>query len=330
MRPFSYERASDAEGAAGATGKTGAFIAGGTNLVDLMKLGVETPDRLVDITRVDLGSIEDTADGGLRIGALVTNTELAVHPRVRSDYPVLSAALLSGATQQLRNKATTGGNFLQRTRCFYFYDTHHGCNKREPGSGCPAMDGANRMHAILGASDRCIATHPSDMAVAMVALGAKLETLRGGGATRSIEADDLHVLPGQTPHIEHCLEAGELIRHVLLPPPPEGRQVYRKARDRASYAFALVSVAAIVEVRGGRVHGARIALGGVAPKPWRARHVEAALTGSPVTREAFHEAAATELRGAQGHGGNDFKIALATRLITSAALEAAGIEGEAS
>ncbi|ACY16895.1 FAD binding domain-containing protein [Haliangium ochraceum] len=326
MKPFEYERASDERGAASRVGEGGAFIAGGTNLVDLMKHGIETPERLVDISRLPLAEIEDTDDGGLRIGAQVSNTALASDARVRERYPVLSRALLSGATQQLRNKASTGGNFLQRTRCYYFYETTLPCNKRAPGSGCAAIGGHNRIHAILGASEHCIAVHPSDMAVAMVALGAQLDTVAPGGACRRIAAEALHRLPGSTPEREHVLAPGEMITHVTLPPPPPGRQVYRKARDRASYAFALVSAAVVLAVENQRVSQVRVALGGVAAKPWRASALEGALRGQAATREAFAEAAARELAPARGAGHNDFKIPLAQRVIASALAEAAGLE----
>ena len=326
MRPFTYERATSGDEATERCAEGAAYIAGGTNLVDLLKHGIETPQRLVDISRLPLAAIEESDDGGLRIGAQVTNTALASDPRVRERYPV-SKALLSGATQQLRNKASTGGNFLQRTRCYYFYDTARRCNKREPGSGCDAMDGFNRIHAILGGSEHCIATHPSDMAVAMVALDAVLETRKRDGSTRRIAAEELHRLPGDTPHREHVLEAGEMITHVHLPAPLDGaRHVYRKARDRASYAFALVSVAAVLAVDGGKVKEVRLALGGVAPKPWRARAAEEALKGAEVNEDAFRAAARAELKSARGHGHNDFKIPLAERLIASALGEAAGLE----
>jgi len=327
MKPFTYERATDATAAAARVAEGGSFIAGGTNLVDLMKHGIERPEHLVDVTRLPLAEIEDTEAGGLKIGAQVTNTALAADARVRERWSVLSQALLAGATQQLRNKASTGGNFLQRTRCYYFYDPARACNKREPGRGCAALEGYNRIHAILGASEHCIATHPSDMAVAMVALGARLHLRAPSGSQRTIEAEALHRLPGDTPHVEHQLSPGELIEHVELPAPPPGRQVYRKVRDRASYAFALVSVAAVVEVDEGRVKSARVALGGVAAKPWRAQQVEQALRDQPATRETFAAAAAAELAAAEGRGHNDFKIPLARRVIASVLAEAAGLEG---
>jgi len=325
MKRFEYERASDPASAASRVAQGGTFIAGGTNLVDLMKHGIETPRRLVDISRLPR-TIEPTDDGGLRIGASVTNTELAVDERVRQGWPLLSAALLSGATVQLRNKATTGGNLLQRTRCYYFYDTARACNKRQPGSGCDALEGYNRIHAILGGSEHCIATHPSDMSVAMAALGARLETLRPDGRRRRLPVEDLHRLPGDTPHLEHVLEPGELIESVWLPPSPPPRQVYRKTRDRASYAFALVSVGVALSLEHGRVTAVRIALGGVAPKPWRARAAEDSLEGRRGTIDDFRDAARAELRSAKGRGHNDFKIVLAQRLIASALAEAAGFE----
>ncbi|MGQ0697710.1 MAG: FAD binding domain-containing protein [Panacagrimonas sp.] len=306
MKPFSYERASDPAQAARAVAEhPGAkFIAGGTNLLDLMKLEIETPTHLVDISRLDFGSIEER-DGGLRIGAQVLNSVLAADRRVREQYPVLAQALLAGASGQLRNKATTGGNLLQRARCPYFYDGTQACNRRRPGSGCAAIGGYNRMHAILGASDRCIAVHPSDMAVAMSVLNATVETVSADGSERIFSIGELYPLRNDKPEIETTLTPGELITAVSLPAPPEGRQAYRKVRDRASYAFALVSVA---------VAGERIALGGVAHKPWRASKAEAALAGGarPV------EAAKAELQAALGHGRNDFKRVLVERTLTAA------------
>jgi xanthine dehydrogenase YagS FAD-binding subunit len=275
MKSFSYERAhSPAEAAAAAARIAGAkFIAGGTNLLDLMKLEIETPTHLIDVNGLALDQIETTPDGGLRIGALVRNTDLAADPRVRRDYGLLARALLAGASGQLRNKATTAGNLLQRTRCPYFYDTNQPCNKRQPGSGCAAIEGFSRQHAVVGVSEACIATHPSDMAVAMRALDATIETVRPDGTTRSIPIAELHRLPGDTPHIETTLAPGELITAVTLPKPVGGRHVYRKVRDRASYAFALVSIGAIVHRDG----TGRVALGGVAHKPWRVAAAEAEL-----------------------------------------------------
>ncbi|RYG39010.1 MAG: xanthine dehydrogenase family protein subunit M, partial [Burkholderiales bacterium] len=267
MKPFSYQRASTpAEAAATAKQVPGSrFIAGGTNLLDLMKLQIETPPHLIDVNALGLDKIEDTPEGGVRIGALVSNTTLASHQRVRSDYEVLSRALLAGASGQLRNKATTAGNLLQRTRCPYFYDTNMACNKRRPGSGCSALKGVSRQLGIVGVSDACIATHPSDMSVAMRALDATVETVDHTGATRSIPIADFHRLPGKTPHIETDLKAGELITSVTLPKPLGGKHIYHKVRDRSSYAFALVSVAAVIQPDG----SGRVAAGGVAPKPWR-------------------------------------------------------------
>ncbi len=308
MKPFSYARATSAEAQRNAR-----YLGGGTNLLDLMKLEIERPDRLVDVSRLDQ-TIEDV-DGGLKIGAAVTNSVLAADPRIRQRYPLLSSALLSGATQQLRNKATTGGNFLQRTRCHYFYDTARGCNKREPGSGCDALEGLNRQHAILGTSEHCIATHPSDMAVAMAALDAMIVTVRAGAQGREIAARDLHRLPGDTPQIDHVLEPGELITHVMLPANPPAFQAYRKVRDRASYAFALVSAAVALDLDAGRFKNVRIALGGVAHKPWRADKAEAMLEGKAPSLGLFAEAADAELVDARGHGQSKFKVPLTKRLI---------------
>ncbi|CTQ32664.1 FAD binding domain-containing protein [Jannaschia rubra] len=309
MTPFDYDRATEVTQAIDA----GRIIAGGTNLLDLMKLGVETPDRLTDINRLDLKTIEEH-QGGLRIGALVSNSDLAADARVRRDWPVLSRALLSGASGQLRNMATTGGNLLQRTRCYYFQDVSSPCNKRDPGSGCAAMGGATRLHAILGGSEHCIATHPSDMAVAMQALDASVE-IEGRDGARTVPLSRFYLLPGDRPDIETELEPGELITAVTLPPPPPGRQTYRKVRDRASYAFALVSVAGIVAMEDGRIAQAALAFGGVAPRPWRDPEVETALAGREPTAETFDAAADILLRDAEGHGGNDFKIPLLRRTL---------------
>jgi xanthine dehydrogenase YagS FAD-binding subunit len=326
MKPFRYERASAVASACVSAAEPAAkFIAGGTNLIDLMKLQIETPARLVDIGQLPLADIEETADGGLRIGALVTNSALASDLRVRRRYPLLSRAILAGASTQLRNKATTGGNLLQRTRCPYFYDTTKPCNKRAPGSGCAALAGLNRMNAVLGVSDDCIAAHPSDMAVAMTALDAQVETVAPDGTTRTIPIDALYRAPGDTPHIETVLAPGELIWSVLLPPPPPGRQVYRKVRDRASFAFALVSVAVIVEREHDRVRAARVAFGGVSYKPWRSAEAEAALAGAAVTRSSFDAAGVAALRNARGYGHNDFKIPLARRTLRATLAEAAGL-----
>ncbi len=314
MKSFIYEKADTPEAAVRAT-TAARFIAGGTNLLDLMKLQVETPEKLVDISRLDLSAIEDRDDGGLTIGALVPNSDLAADPRIIARYEVLSRALLAGASGQLRNKATTGGNLLQRTRCYYFYDTGSRCNKRAPGSGCDAIGGENRILAVLGTSEQCIATHPSDMAVAMRALDAMIVTLKPDGDRRRISIHDLYRLPGDTPHIETILDEGELITHIELPRPPAGKQAYRKVRDRASYAFALVSVAAIVRVADGKVESASLAFGGLGPMPWRDAAVEAALVGREPTDHVFAAAADALVAPAKGHGSNDFKIPLARRTL---------------
>jgi xanthine dehydrogenase YagS FAD-binding subunit len=322
MKAFAYQRANSATQAAAAAVKPGAkIIAGGTNLLDLMKLQVETPSELVDINRLPLDKIEETSDGGLRIGALVRNSDLAADARVRQRYGVLSRALLAGASAQLRNKATTGGNLLQRTRCYYFYDVTKPCNKRNPGSGCAALAGFNRIHAVLGTSNECIASHPSDMAVAMRALDAKVETINHEGEAHVIPIAEFHRLPGKTPEIETSLKSGEIITAVTLPPPPPGVQVYRKVRDRASYAFALVSVAAIVDSAGGRIRSARLAFGGLAQKPWRVARAEAELTNASANTTTFNAAANAVLDGARGYGGNDFKLPLTRRTLHSVLAE---------
>ena len=326
MKPFRYERASGVTSACASAAKPAAkFIAGGTNLLDLMKLQIETPTHLVDIGLLPLAEIEETAEGGLRIGARVTNSALAADMRVRRRYPVLSQAILAGASTQLRNKATTGGNLLQRTRCAYFYDTTKPCNKRMPGSGCAALDGLNRMNAVIAVSDDCIAAHGSDMAVAMAVLDARVETVMANGATRTIPIDALYRPPGNTPHIETVLAPGELIRSVVLPPPPPGRQLYRKVRDRASFAFALVSVAVVVAREDDRVRAARVAFGGISYKPWRSAEAEAALIGATVTRASFDAAGRAALRNARGYGHNDFKIPLAVRTLRAALADATGV-----
>lgn len=323
MRPFDYIRPADPAAATRAgMPRDAAFIGGGTNLLDLMKLQVMTPGRLVDVNRLGLDKVEDTAEGGLRIGATVRNADLAGDARVRSRYGVLSRALLAGASAQLRNKATTAGNLLQRTRCVYFTDPDMPCNKRVPGSGCSALGGFNRVNAVVGTSEHCIASHPSDMAVAMRALDAVVETVQPDGKARRIALAELHRLPGDTPHVETVLEPGELILAVTLPPPPAGVQLYRKVRDRASYAFALVSVAAIIDVQGGKVHAACMAFGGLAPKPWRVERAEAALVGRAPDGAASHTAAELVLAGARGHGRNDFKISLTRRVIQAALAQA--------
>ncbi|MFD3492944.1 FAD binding domain-containing protein [Streptomyces sp. NPDC058690] len=324
MRSFTYERATDAQAAVAAVSRTGAkFISGGTNLLDLMKLDIEKPSHLVDISRLPLRDIEELPDGGLRIGAQAANSDVAADARVRTRYPVLSEALVAGASGQLRNKASTGGNLLQRTRCPYFYDTAAGCNKRDPGSGCSAIGGFNRIHALLGVSDSCIATHPSDMAVAMTALEAEIELLDTDGSVRRVAIADFYRLPGDTPHIETELHPGEMITSVLLPAPPAGRQIYRKVRDRASYEFALVSVAAVVSTDQGTISGARVAFGGVAHKPWRSIEAEAALTGRPATMVTYRAAAEAAMRDAVGQGHNDFKIELARRTLCRTLAQAA-------
>jgi xanthine dehydrogenase YagS FAD-binding subunit len=317
MKAFTYQRAGSTIDAAAAMTPGTKIIAGGTNLLDLMKLQIETPSNLVDINRLPLDKIEETADGGLRVGALVRNSDLAADPRVRKHYGVLSRALLAGASAQLRNKATTGGNLLQRTRCYYFYDITKPCNKRNPGSGCAALAGFNRIHAILGASEHCIATHPSDMAVAMRVLDANVETVNREGETKAIPIAEFYRLPGGTPEIETSLMPGEIITAVTLPPPPPGVQVYRKVRDRASYAFALVSVAAIVDSTQGRIRSARLAFGGLAHRPWRTAAAEQRLIDAPANTTTFNTAADAVLDGARGFGGNDFKIPLTRRTLNS-------------
>ncbi|MFE2225563.1 FAD binding domain-containing protein [Streptomyces kronopolitis] len=324
MRPFTYERPTDARTAVSAVSRSGAkFISGGTNLLDLMKLDVEHPSHLIDISRLPMRDIEELPDGGLRIGAQAVNSDVAADDRVRTRYPVLSQALVSGASGQLRNKASTGGNLLQRTRCPYFYDTAAGCNKRDPGSGCSAIGGFNRIHAVLGASDACIATHPSDMAVAMTGLEAEIELLDAEGAVRRVVITDFYRLPGDTPHLETVLRPGELITGVILPPPPPGRQLYRKVRDRASYEFALVSVAAVVSTERGMISEARVAFGGVAHKPWRSFEAEAALIGRPAEMATYRDAARAAMRDAVGQGHNDFKIELARRTLCRTLAQAA-------
>ncbi len=314
MKPFTYERASTpAQAAEAVLRQPGAkFIAGGTNLLDLMKLQIETPPHLVDVNALGLDKIAPAEDGGLRIGALVRNTDLAADDRVRRDYAVLSRALLAGASGQLRNKATTAGNLLQRTRCPYFYDTDQPCNKRRPGSGCSALGGYSRQLAVIGASPACIATYPGDMAVAMRVLDASIETVKPDGRARTIPIADFHKLPEGTPQVENALEPGELITAVTLPRPVGGTHVYRKVRDRASYAFALVSVAAIVQKDG----SGRVALGGVAPKPWRNEAAEAAMPrGAKAVTDQL-------LAGAQPTAENAFKLPLAERTLAAALLQA--------
>ena len=319
MKAFTYERPETVAAAAKAVASTpnAKFIAGGTNLLDLMKLEVEIPTHIVDVNRLPLDKVEATGDGGLRIGAMVRNSDLAADPRVRKDYAVLSRALLAGASGQLRNKATTAGNLLQRTRCYYFYDTTQPCNKRVPGSGCSAIGGFNRILAVLGTSQACIATHPSDMAVAMRVLDAKVETVMPDGKAETIPLSELHRLPGTTPQIETVLKAGQMITAVTLPPPPKGVQIYRKVRDRASYAFALVSVAAVIDMEGGKVRGAKLAFGGLGSKPWHSPHAEEALMGGAPTAAAFAKSGDALVQGAHGYGHNDFKIPLVKRALAA-------------
>jgi xanthine dehydrogenase YagS FAD-binding subunit len=316
MRPFSFERArTPAQAATAAARRPGAkFVAGGTNLLDLMKLEIERPTHLIDVNGLGLDKIEVLPTGGLRVGALVRNTDLAAHEKVRHEYPLLSRALLAGASGQLRNMATTAGNLLQRTRCPYFYDTNQPCNKRDPGSGCSAIGGFTRLHAIVGASEACIATHPSDMAVAMRALDAVVETVLPSGKARQIPIAELHRLPGDTPHIDTTLQAGELITSVALPKPVGGTQIYRKVRDRASYAFALISVGAVIQRDG----SGAVALGGVAHKPWRLEQAEGSLPrgAKAFTAGLLADAKPTELNG--------FKIELVERTLDAILAQAKG------
>jgi xanthine dehydrogenase YagS FAD-binding subunit len=326
MHTFEFIRPADsatavATAAQAKTAQQGAdvrFVAGGTTLLDLMKLNVETPARVLDINRLPFDQIETTADGGLKIGATVRNSDLAHHGTVERDYAVLSLAILAGASAQLRNMATTAGNLLQRTRCVYFRDTAMPCNKREPGSGCPAITGFNRTLAVLGTSEHCIATNPSDMCVALAALEATIH-VQGASGARAIPIGDFHLLPGSTPDRETVLEPGDLITHVTLPPPvAESKQFYLKLRDRASYEFALASAAVVINVDGGTVTRARIALGGVGTKPWRSPEAEAALVGQDVNAANFRNAAEAALRDAKPQSENGFKIELAKRCLTHA------------
>ena len=324
MNSFSYVRVSDVQSALREGGAAGSrYLGAGTNLLDLMKGGVERPQRLVDVTRLPLAAVEELPDGGLRIGAMVSNSDAANHPLVRTRYPLLSQALLAGASPQLRNMATVGGNLLQRTRCYYFYDTAFtACNKRHPGSGCTALEGYNRIHAILGASDQCIAVHPSDMAVALAALDAVVR-VQGPKGERAIAMRDFHRLPGDTPERDTNLEHGELITAVDLPATPFTKVHYLKLRDRASYAFALVSVAAALQMDGPSVRAARIALGGVAHKPWRATQAEALLAGKALDADVLRKAASAAVEGAKPYRYNQFKVQLAQRAIVRA-VQAAG------
>ncbi len=331
MHTFEFGRPADAAAAIATaarakTAQQGAdvrFVAGGTTLVDLMKLNVETPGRLIDINRLPLDKIEATADGGLKIGATVRNSDLANNAVVQRDYSVLSQAILAGASAQLRNMATTAGNLLQRTRCMYFRDTAMACNKREPGSGCPAITGANRMLAVLGTSEQCIATNPSDMCVAMAALEATIH-VQGAKGSRAIAFGEFHLLPGSTPERETVLEPGDLITHVTLPAPLAGsKQVYLKLRDRASYEFALASAAVVLTMKGETVTGARVALGGVGTKPWRSHEAETALVGQAADAATFRKAAEAALRDAKPQSENGFKIELAKRCLAYALKTAA-------
>ena len=326
MQPFSYIRADRLEDAVGAAGPGSRFLAGGTNLVDLMKNRVERPTQVIDISRLPLGDVRETRNGGVRIGALVPNSDLAAHPLIRKRFPLLSQALLSGASPQLRNMATVGGNLLQRTRCYYFMDPELGpCNKRQPGSGCGAVHGRNRIHAILGTSEQCIAANPSDMCVALYALDAVVE-VQGASGTRRIRVTDFHRLPGDAPEIDTILAPGELIVAVELPANAfAGRSHYVKVRDRASYAFALVSAAAALDVADGVIRGARLVLGGVAHKPWRCADSERLLVGSRLEGAAMERAAARCVEGARGCGDNDFKVELARRTAMRALGLAAGL-----
>jgi xanthine dehydrogenase YagS FAD-binding subunit len=326
MQPFTYLRADRLEDAVRAAGPGARFLAGGTNLVDLMKSRVERPARVIDISRLPLDGIAEMRGGGLRIGALVANSDCAGHPLVRKRFPLLSQALLSGASPQLRNMATMGGNLLQRTRCYYFMDPELGpCNKRQPGSGCSAIEGRNRIHAILGQSEHCIATNPSDMSVALHALDAVVE-VQGAAGTRRIRMADFHRLPGDAPEIDTVLGPGELIVAIEIPPNPfAGRSHYLKVRDRASYAFALVSAAAALDVSDGVIRGARLVLGGVAHKPWRCAESERMLVGSRLDAAAIERAAARCVEGARGYRDNAFKVELARRTAIRALRVAAGL-----
>jgi xanthine dehydrogenase YagS FAD-binding subunit len=325
MINFQYARADDVADAVHqlASDPGAKFIAGGTNLLDLMKAGVERPARLIDISRLPLTAVEDTANGGLRIGALVPNSDLAYHPTIAKRYPVLASAILAGASHQLRNMASTGGNLLQRTRCFYFYDTTTPCNKREPGSGCSAINGVNRINAILGTSEACIATHPSDMCVALAVLDAKVH-VAGPAGLRAIAFGDFHRLPGDAPQRDTNLQLGEMVTAVELPAKGFAENhTYLKIRDRLSYAFALVSIAVALTLEGDKIREGRVALGGVAHKPWRSAEAESALRGQPATPATFEKAADALLRDAKGFGHNNFKISLARRAIVRGLSQAA-------
>lgn len=326
MEPFRFIRVQDNPAAIRAAEINGAkFIAGGTNMLDLMKLNIETPKQVIDINRLSLYKIEEMQNGGIRIGALVKNSDLSYHPTIIKSYPVLSEALLAGASPQLRNMATTGGNLMQRTRCPYFYDTDFACNKRVPGSGCSAINGYNRNNAILGTSDKCIATHPSDMCVAMAALDALIH-VQGPKGTRVIPFEGFHLLPGQTPHLEHNLKQGELITHVELPPLAfANKSHYLKVRDRASYEFALASAAVALDIQGGIIKGARIAIGGVGTKPWRSKAAEQVLIGASANVQTYRKAAEAALADAKQYKYNGFKVELAKRTLVRALTTVEGI-----
>ncbi|EHH69555.1 FAD binding domain-containing protein [Gluconobacter morbifer] len=318
MKNFAFSTAHSVDDAAHAAASGARPIAGGTNLLDLMKLQIETPDRLVSVRRLPrLDHVTATPEGGVRIGADVTNTALAAHPLIRECYPLLSRALLAGASAQIRNMATTGGNLLQRTRCVQFYDTTDACNKRQPGSGCGAWNGGNRMNAVIGGSKACIAVNPSDMSVALRVLDATVHVQDATGRNRTIPIASFHLLPGVTPERETALQAGEIITEISLPPPPTGVHHYRKVRDRASYAFALVSVGAVADIRDGRIISVRFAFGGIAPRPWRIEAAEAVLQNQPAEVSTIEHACDIALEGAKGHGDNDFKILLARRTLVA-------------
>ena len=323
MRPFTYSRAQDVAGAAEQARRGARPIAGGTNLLDLMKLEIEAPDALVDVNPLPLKQIEPAGEG-LRIGALVTNSDCAADMRIRRDYPVLARAILAGATFQLRNKATTAGNLCQRTRCYYFYNIDQPCNKREPGTGCGAIGGFNRIHAILGTNTLCIATYPGDMAVALCALDATVEIATPDGGTRTVPVRAFHRLPGDRPDKDNVLEPGELITAVVLPAPAGGTQLYRKVRDRASYAFALVSIAAVVRMDGGLIASAALAFGGLAHKPWHDPRIDRLLAGQLPSDELFDAAADLLLEEARVWGSNDFKVPMARRTLKAVLREATG------
>ncbi len=323
MKQFQYIRAYSLEHAAQLARDGARPIAGGTNLLDLMKLEVETPHELVDINRLPLDGIQAEGEG-LRIGALVSNSACAADERIRRDYPVLARAILAGATFQLRNKATTAGNLCQRTRCYFFYNIETPCNKRKPGSGCSAIGGFNRIHAVLGTSKQCIATYPGDMAVALAALNATVEIATTDGGKRCVPIREFHRLPGDTPNRDNVLESGEVITAVQLPSPPGGRQLYRKVRDRSSYAFALVSIAAVVRTIDQTIASASLAFGGLAHKPWHDSRIDQLLTGATLSNALFEQAADLLLEGAVGYGSNDFKIPLARRALKAVLREVTG------